>query len=167
MNHVLKQSGGPFNALDFFPYGYDERQYCSPGFDLPVGLFQRSQFGTFPEYHTSADNLDFIRPQHLAESFRWIVQALDILERDRRLVNLCPKGEPQLGKRGLYSGFGSGNDAMTRNLAVLWTLNLSDGFHSILDIAERAGLPFDLISAAASALENCSLLSASSCSESR
>ena len=162
VNHVLKQSGSPFNLLDFFPYGYDERQYCSPGFDLPVGLFQRSQFGTFPEYHTSADNLDFIRPQHLAASFRWIVQALEILERDRRLVNLFPKGEPQLGRRGLYSAFGSGKDAMTRNMAMLWTLNLSDGRHSLLDIAERADLPFDLISAAASDLESHGLLSTSS-----
>jgi aminopeptidase-like protein len=166
ISHVLKRSGSPYNLLDFVPYGYDERQYCSPGFDLPVGLFQRSQFGTFPEYHTSADNLDFIRPEHLAASFRWIVQALEILERDRRLVNLFPKGEPQLGKLGLYSSFGSGKDAMTQNMAVLWTLNLSDGRHSLLDIAERADLAFDLISAAASALESHGLLSASSYSHS-
>jgi aminopeptidase-like protein len=159
IKHVLQRSGSPFNLLDFFPYGYDERQYCSPGFDLPVGLFQRSQFGTFPEYHTSADNLDFIRPLHLAASFHWIVQALEILERDRKLVNLSPKGEPQLGKRGLYSGFGSGKDAKAWNMAVLWTLNLSDGRHSLLDIAERADLPFDLIFAAASALERHGLLS--------
>jgi aminopeptidase-like protein len=164
-SHVLKRSGSPFNLLDFVPYGYDERQYCSPGFDLPVGLFQRSQFGTFPEYHTSADDLDFIRPEHLAASFRWIVQALEILERDRRLLNLFPKGEPQLGKFGLYSSFGSGKDAMTRTMAVLWTLNLSDGRHSLLDIAERADLPFDLISAAASALESHGLLSASQLGE--
>src|SRR5262249_28219901 len=117
MSHVLQWSGSPFNLVDFFPYGYDERQYCSPGFNLPVGLFQRSQFGTFPEYHTSADNLDFIRPQHLAGSFRLIIHALEILEKDRRLVNRYPKGEPQLGKRGLYSGFGSGKDAITRDMA--------------------------------------------------
>jgi aminopeptidase-like protein len=166
MQHVLQRSGSQFSLLDFFPYGYDERQYCSPGFDLPVGLFQRSQFGTFPEYHTSADNLDFIRPQHLAVSFRWIVQALEILERDRAPVNLSPKGEPQLGRRGLYSGIGNGNDAKMQNMAVLWTLNLSDGRHSLLDIAERADLPFDLIFAAASALESHGLLSASSCSQS-
>lgn len=166
VSHVLKQSGSPFNLLDFFPYGYDERQYCSPGFDLPVGLFQRSQFGTFPEYHTSADNLDFIRPQHLAASFRTIVQALDVVERDRRLINLSSKGEPQLGKRGLYSSFGSGKDAMTRNMAMLWTLNLSDGLHSLLDIAERANLPFELISSAASALESHGLLSTSCSSRS-
>jgi len=158
MVHVLRRSGAPFNLLEFFPYGYDERQYCSPGFDLPVGLFQRSQFATFPEYHTSADNLDFIRPQHLATSFRWIVQALQILDTDRRLVNLSPKGEPQLGRRGLYSAVGGGKDAWARNMAVLWTLNLSDGRHSLLDIAERADLSFDAIAAAASVLERHGLL---------
>jgi len=158
MVHVLRRSGAPLNLLEFFPYGYDERQYCSPGFDLPVGLFQRSQFATFPEYHTSADNLDFIRPQHLAASFRWIVQALEILDTDRRLVNLSPKGEPQLGRRGLYSAVGGGKDAWTRNMAVLWVLNLSDGRHSLLDIAERADLPFDVIAAAAAVLERHGLL---------
>ena len=143
MAHVLRQSAAEYNFLDFVPYGYDERQYCSPGFDLPVGLFQRSQFGTFPEYHTSADNLDFIRPQYLADSYRLILKALEIIELDRRMVNLSPKGEPQLKRRGLYSGFGSGKDAMKRNMAVLWVLNLSDGQHSVLDIAVRADLPFD------------------------
>src|SRR5262249_29683566 len=145
MAHVLRTSGTKPTLLDFFPYGYDERQYCSPGFDLPVGLFQRSQFAMFPEYHTSADNLDFIRAEHLADSFRWIVRTLDILENDRRLVNLCPKGEPQLGRRGLYGPIGGDRDAWTRNMAMLWTLNLSDGRHSLLDIAERAGLSFDVV----------------------
>jgi aminopeptidase-like protein len=158
MAHVLGRPGAPAKLIDFFPYGYDERQYCSPGFDLPVGLFQRSRFATYPEYHTSADNLDFIRPQHLAASFRWIVQALEILETDRRLVNLFPKGEPQLGRRGLYSAIGGGRDAWTRNMAVLWVLNLSDGRHSLLDIAERANLPFGVIAAAASLLEGHGLL---------
>lgn len=159
MAHVLRQSAAEYNFLDFVPYGYDERQYCSPGFDLPVGLFQRSQFGTFPEYHTSADNLDFIRPQYLADSYRLIWKALEIIELDRRMVNLSPKGEPQLGRRGLYSGFGSGKDAMTRNMAVLWVLNLSDGQHSVLDIAARAHLPFEVVAAAAAALEEQHLLS--------
>lgn len=153
MAHVLRRSGRPFDLLEFFPYGYDERQYCSPGFDLPVGLFQRSQFATFPEYHTSADNLQFIGPEHLGNSYRWIVQALDILERDRRLVNMSPKGEPQLGRRGLYNAIGGDKNAYTMNMAMLWTLNLSDGRHALLDIAERAKLPFDAIASAATVLE--------------
>lgn len=160
--HVLGQAGAPSKILDFFPYGYDERQYCSPGFDLPVGLFQRSQFGTFPEYHTSADNIDFIRPEHLATSFSWIVQALNILDADRTMLNLYPKGEPQLGRRGLYSGYGSGKDAMAKTMAMLWVLNLSDGRHSLLDIAERAEISFDRIAEAAAALESQGLLTQSS-----
>jgi aminopeptidase-like protein len=164
MAHVLRASEEKPNFLDFFPYGYDERQYCSPGFDLPVGLFQRSQFATFTEYHTSADNLEFIRAEHLAASFRWIVQTLDVLERDRRLVNLRPKGEPQLGRRGLYGTIGGSRDAWTQNMAMLWTLNLSDGRHSLLDIAERASLPFDVIASVAAVLESHGLLAASSAS---
>lgn len=162
MTHVLRASGTSPNLLDFFPYGYDERQYCSPGFNLPVGLFQRSQFATFAEYHTSADNLDFIRAEHLAASFRWIVQTLDVLERDRSLVNLCPKGEPQLGRRGLYGTIGGEKDAWTQSMALLWTLNLSDGEHSLLDIAERANLPFDVIASVAALLEGHGLLAAAS-----
>ncbi len=87
-----------FNLLEFFPHGYDERQFCSPGFDLPVGLFRCGQFATFPEYHTLADNLDFIKPEHLASSFNWVVQSLTILDGNRKLVSLCPKGEPHLGR---------------------------------------------------------------------
>ena len=162
MAHVLRASGAPVNLLDFFPYGYDERQYCSPGFNLPVGLFQRSQFATFPEYHTSADNLDFIRAEHLAASFRWIVQTLDILERNRFMINRHPKGEPQLGRRGLYGAIGGDRNAWTRNMAMLWTLNLSDGQHSLLDIAERANLSFDVIASIADVLEDHGLLAASS-----
>jgi aminopeptidase-like protein len=158
MTHVLRTSETNPNFLDFFPYGYDERQYCSPGFDLPVGLFQRSQFATFPEYHTSADNLDFIRAEHLADSFRWIVQTLDILERDRCLLNLRPKGEPQLGRRGLYGAIGGARDSWTQNMAMLWTLNLSDGRHSLLDIAERANLSFGTIASVATVLERHGLL---------
>ncbi|MBS0524143.1 MAG: DUF4910 domain-containing protein [Proteobacteria bacterium] len=158
MAHVLRHAERPFNLLEFFPYGYDERQYCSPAFDLPVGLFQRSQFATFPEYHTSADNLEFIAPEHLGNSYRWIVQALDILERDRRLINMFPKGEPQLGRRGLYNAIGGDKNAYTMNMAMLWTLNLSDGRHSLLDIAERASLPFDAIASIAAVLERHGLL---------
>jgi aminopeptidase-like protein len=158
MTHVLRSSAKSPNFLDFFPYGYDERQYCSPGFNLPVGLFQRSQFATFPQYHTSADDLDFIHADCLAESFRWIVQGLDILERDKSFINLCPKGEPQLGRRGLYAAIGGDRDAWTQNMAMLWTLNLSDGNHSLLDIAERAALPFDVIAGMAAKLERHNLL---------
>lgn len=158
MAHVLRHAGPAARVIDFSPYGYDERQYCSPGFNLPVGLFQRGQFGKFPQYHTSADDLDFIRPEHLAASFRFIVAAFDVIENDRRLMNVLPKGEPQLGRRGLYDAIGGDKDGPSKSMAFLWLLNLSDGQHSLLDIAERAGMPFGLISTAAEILEQHGLL---------
>ena len=109
--HVLRHSGLTPTILDFFPYGYDERQYCSPGFNLPVGLFQRSKFGEIPQYHTSADNLDFIRPDHLAQSYRLIAETIDVIENDAVYCNTMPKCEPQLGRRGLYGAIGGDKDA--------------------------------------------------------
>jgi aminopeptidase-like protein len=158
MAHVLRHASASPSIIDFFPYGYDERQFCSPGFNLPVGMFQRSQFGTFPQYHTSADNLDFIRPEHLAASFAMILAAIDIVEHDARFINLSPKCEPQLGRRGLYGAIGGDKDAAAKNMAMLWVLNLSDGAHSLLDIAERAGLPFAIIHATAMLLQEHGLL---------
>jgi aminopeptidase-like protein len=158
MTHVLRHMAPTPAILDFFPYGYDERQYCSPGFDLPVGSLQRSQFGTFPEYHTSADNLDFIRPQHLAESYRIITGAIDIVENDWRPLSTCPKCEPQLGRRGLYSALGGDKDGPAKSMAFLWILNLADGRHSLLDIAERAKLPFAVVAEAARLLRQSGLL---------
>lgn len=156
--HVLQHSGLTPHLLDYSPYGYDERQYGSPGFNLPVGLLERSHFGTFPEYHTSADNLDLITPAHLEESYGIVAGIIDVLENDRALVNLNPKCEPQLGRRGLYATIGGDKDAPERHMAMLWTLNLADGAHSLLDIAERAGLPFRRILAAARDLEGAGLL---------
>jgi aminopeptidase-like protein len=154
--HALRHSGLTPTILDFSPYGYDERQYCSPGFNLPVGLLQRSKFAGIPQYHTSADNLDFIRPNHLAESYRLIAETLDVIENDMAYYNAMPKCEPQLGKRGLYVREQTG--AAGANLAMLWVLNLSDGTHSLLDIAERADLPFKVIHSAALKLQQHGLL---------
>ncbi|KGE02323.1 peptidase M28 [Rhizobium sp. YS-1r] len=142
----------PLTIKDFSPYGYDERQFCSPGFDLPVGLLQRSAFGTFPEYHTSADNLDFIRPEHLGTSFRMVKDMIDALEGNWTPLNLSPKGEPQLSKYGLFSVIGGHKTNSDRTLAYLWVLNLSDGHNSLLDISERSKMPFSEIAAAAAAL---------------
>jgi aminopeptidase-like protein len=156
--HVLRHAMPAANILDFSPYGYDERQYCSPGFDLPVGLFQRSQFGCFPEYHTSADDLSFIAPQHLASSYRLILAVLDVLERDRRPVSTNQKCEPQLGRHGLYGSVGGNKRAPEYTMALLWVMNLADGRHSLLEMAERANLPFAFIADAAQALQAKGLL---------
>lgn len=157
MQHVLTTAPAPYHALEFIPWGYDERQYCSPGFNLAVGCLMRSQNGTFPEYHTSADDLDFIKPRFLGDSFAKVLSAIEVLEKNRIWVNQSPKCEPRLGKRGLYPSVG-GLGAGVEQLAMLWVLNLSDGGHDLLSIAERAGLPFATISKAADALERVKLL---------
>jgi aminopeptidase-like protein len=158
MAHVLKHSFATPQVIDFEPYGYDERQFCSPGFDLPVGLLQRSRFGTFPQYHTSADNLDFIAPRHLAESLQAIWRAIEIAETDFTPLNLSPKGEPQLGRRGLYATTSGDKDAPARVMAYLWVLNQADGTRTLLDIAERAGMPFHVMLVAARALARVGLI---------
>ncbi len=150
--HVLQHSRIASNVVDFVPYGYDERQYCSPGINLPVGSLSRTPNGGYPEYHTSADNLDFVQPQALADSLHHYISVLQVLEGNATYVNQSPKGEPQLGKRGLYRSMGGQTGDHRHELALLWVLNLSDGQHSLLDIAERSGLPFDMIRAAADAL---------------
>jgi aminopeptidase-like protein len=156
--HVLSTSGEPHRIIDFFPYGYDERQYCSPGFDLAVGCFMRSQHGTFPEYHTSADDLSFIRPEQLAHSFERVWDVLEVLENNRAYVNTNPRCEPRLGKRGLYGGVGGTRHGAFDELGLLWVLNQSDGTHDLLAIAERAGMRFCEIERAAAALRSCGLL---------
>jgi aminopeptidase-like protein len=155
--HVLKHHGSDFGVLEFYPYGYDERQYCSPGFNLPVGALMRSQHGTFPEYHTSADNLDFVKPEALADSYAVALSVIHVLEKNAVYVNQNPKGEPRLGKRDLSSvklGLTDKNIPM----AMLWVLNLSDGAHSLLDIADRSGMDFFRIAVAAEALNQTDLL---------
>ncbi|MBB3147919.1 aminopeptidase-like protein [Phyllobacterium trifolii] len=152
MQYVLNADGRQGKISDFSPYGYDERQYCSPGFNLPVGLFQRSAFGTFPEYHTSADNLDFISPEHLGSSYRMIMDAIDILEMNWTPINLFPKGEPQLGRRGLYSALGGDKSAGETAMGYLWVLNLADGNHTLLDIAQKSHMSFRDIARAAQLL---------------
>ena len=156
--HVLEKSGHPFEVAEFSPYGYDERQYCSPGIDLPVGRFSRTPHGTFPQYHTSADNLDFVRPAALAQSFAICRKIFGVLENNKTYQNQNPKCEPQLGKRGLYRAIGGQADAGAREMAMLWVLNLSDGGHSLLDIAERSKLDFDAIEFAARTLREHGLL---------
>ena len=138
---------------EFSPYGYDERRSCSPGFNLPVGVLSRTPHGRFPEYHTSADNLDLVDPAALADSLTTCLRIVEVLEGNGKFLNRNPRCEPQLGRRGLYASMGGqSDDARTREAALLWALNLSDGSHSLLDIAERSRLPFSTVRSAATAL---------------
>jgi aminopeptidase-like protein len=157
VENVLRGSGQEHRVLDWIPWGGDERQFCSPGFDLPVGAFSRTPTDGYPENHSSADDLDLVRPAALADSMMTVMAALDVLETDGRYLNLNPKGEPQLGRRGLYRSIAG---EASREMALLWVLNLSDGAHSLLDISDRSGLPFTAVREAAGALVERDLLAA-------
>ncbi|MQA59925.1 MAG: DUF4910 domain-containing protein [Actinophytocola sp.] len=158
VEHVLTASGRDHRVVDFSPYGYDERQFCSPGFNLGVGCLTRTPYAAYPEYHTSADNPDFVSPNAMADTLDTCIEVMSVLDRDRRYVNLSPYCEPQLGKRGLYDSLGGRSDAKQAQLALLWVLNFSDGGHSLLDIAKRSGLPFDTVADAAHALRASDLI---------
>jgi len=155
---VLRDSGAPYSVREFSPYGYDERQFASPGFDLAVGAFSRTPFGEYPEYHTSADDPSFVKAQALGETLRHALGLFEALEGNHRYLNLNPNCEPQLGKRGLYGSVGGQSHAMADQMAMLWVLNQSDGGHDLLAVAERSAIPFPKVCAAARALEGAGLL---------
>jgi aminopeptidase-like protein len=156
--HVLNHDEAAHRIRPFVPYGYDERQYCSPGFDLPVGCLTRTPNGEYPEYHSSADNLALLRPECLAHSLRVLRRIVAVIEGDGVYRSRNPKGEPQLGRRGLYAMMGGQRAASYDQMALLWVLNLADGRHSLLDMAERARIPFATIRAASDALLAADLL---------
>lgn len=155
--YVLAHDSDRGVLTDFEPYGYDERQFCSPGFDLPVGRLTRSSNAGYPEYHTSADDLSLIRRESLASSVRAVASVMSVIDANRRVVNLSPKGEPQLGERGLYGKVGGAGPGALEH-ALLWVLSLADGHHDLLAMAERSKLTFDLIEQAARVLEEAALL---------
>lgn len=155
--YVLKQSGGAFDILPFSPYGYDERQYCSPGLNLPVGCFMRTPHGQFPQYHTSADDLNFVSASSLSDSVTKALTTIDVIEHNRKYLNLKPFCEPKLGDYGLYGSIG-GCSASDFQMAVLWLLNMSDGTNSLLDVATRCNLPWETIKEAVRALSEAGLL---------
>ena len=144
--------------IDFSPYGYDERQFCSPGFDLPVGRLTRGVHGEYPEYHTSADDLSFLSIEQLDGAVDLLSDLVDALEANRRYRNTSPYGEPQLGRRGLYRATGGEIDSKAVEMAYLWVLSLSDGAHDLCAIAHRSGLPLDVVSEAARRLGDSGLL---------
>ena len=149
---VLAALGEEAVVEEFVPFGYDERQYNSPGIALPVGSLTRTPWGRYPEYHTSMDDLDFVRPEHLERSLEVYRAVVDALERRVVYRSRNPQGEPMLGKRGLYRDLGGGDEGRERELALLWVLNLSDGEHDLETIAERSRMPLEKIRAAADAL---------------
>jgi aminopeptidase-like protein len=155
---VLRDSGEPSEVREWEPWGGDERQFNSPGFNLPVGTLTRSEPGSYPEYHTSADDLDFVRADALGRSFHAYMTVFDVLETNAAYVNLSPKGEPQLGRRGLYRAIGAGHGVNVDELSLLWVLNLSDGEHSLVEIAEQSGHSYAQVRDAARTLVEHELL---------
>lgn len=158
VEYLLKQRSPESQVYDFEPYGYDERQYCSPGVNLDVGSLSRSTYAQFPEYHTSADNLSFISGKRLEESLRFCLKVVETFERNVTYINQNPMCEPQLGRRGLYDMPCFREPSAQLQLALLWVLNLSDGTHSLFNISSRSGIPFDTIWEAAQAAAACKLL---------
>ncbi|MFG1705596.1 DUF4910 domain-containing protein [Nonomuraea sp. M3C6] len=156
VTHVLRDR--PHEVLPFSPYGYDERQFCSPGFNLPFGSLTRTPYAGYPEYHTSGDNPGFVTPAAMADTLDVLWQVVEALEGNRTYLNLSPYGEPQLGRRGLYGSLGGRSDTKQAQMAMLWVLNLSDGEHSLLDIARRSELPFAAVKGAAQALQEAGLV---------
>jgi aminopeptidase-like protein len=162
---VLASLHDDYELRPFVPWGGDERQFCSPGFNLPIGVLTRTPPGEFAEYHSSADDLTCVTADNLGDSFHKYAAVIDVLEQNATYVNRSPKGEPRLGARGLYRTVGGDPSLSTASdeRAVLWVLNLSDGGYSLLDIADRSGLPFAAIHGAAKALEAEGLVEEASC----
>lgn len=158
VKQVLSTTTEEYEIRDFSPWGYDERQFCSPALNLPVGRLTRTPHGRYPEYHTSADDLTVVQPEFLFDSFRAVWRIFAVLEGNATYRNLSGKGEPQLGRRGLYRKMGGYQDVEQQQLAMLWVLNQSDGENSLLDIAEKANIPFGVIRSAANDLIDSELL---------
>lgn len=148
--YALKRlQGNALRVLEFEPNGSDERQYCSPGFDLPVGVIARSIYGSYPEYHTSLDNRDFISFASLVESVDAYLAVLGVLDANVSYRRTSPCGEPQLGRYGLYPTLGGPAAHDEWLTALRWLLNLADGSRDLLAIAERSGVKISALDEAA------------------
>lgn len=135
----------PFNPAD----GSDDRHYCSPGFNLPVGSLMRTMYGKYPEYHTSDDNRNFISFDAMEEAVEAYAKICETLEENARFENLVKYGEPQLGTRGLYPSTGGVGEMSEQVASLLWVLNYSDGKYDLLDIANMSGLDIRQLALAA------------------
>lgn len=142
LKHVLRwKTKESFIEYSWLDRGSDERQYCSPGVDLPVASFMRSKYGTYPEYHTSLDNLEFISPSGLYGSLELMATVLDLLD-NNVIYEATQIGEPNLGKRGLYDQLSKKNSVRSSSRTLLDILSYADGTNSVLDISEYLGIYF-------------------------
>lgn len=155
---MLKQKEKEYIIEDFFPTGSDERQYCSPGYDLPVGSLMRTRYGKYNEYHTSADNKEFISFERMEDTVRMYLDIINVIEKNAYYKNLKPYCEPQLGKYGLYPEIGSDKDTAETVSSLMWALNLSDGMNDLITISEKSGTEFEKIAEACEILEKKGIL---------
>ena len=128
-----------FKQYSFLKRGSDERQYCSVGVELPVCGFCRSKYGEYPEYHTSADNMDLISPEGLQGAYDVMIKVIDTLENNYHYRILC-KGEPQLGKRGLYPTV-SQKGSYDAVLVLKHFIAYADGRNDLIGISDRIDVP--------------------------
>ncbi len=139
--HVLTKSDEPHRLMDFYPARSDERQYCSPGYDLPVGSLLRSTYDTFSEYHTSNDDLELVTADALGHSLRVYHRVIEALEAARTYEATMPYGEPQMSKRGLYPTTGAIRSLEGERRDMMFLLNFCDGQGDLLAAGERVGRP--------------------------
>lgn len=135
--HVLKNQEIPFEVIPFAIGGSDERQYCSPGFNLPVGSLTRSMYRRYKEYHTSLDNKSFISFEAMEKTAAIYFSFVRALELNDQYVNKIPFGEPQLGKRGLYPTSAGWINSTESLYNLLHFLSYADGSIDIIEIAEK------------------------------
>lgn len=155
---ILSHSEAAYKVEDFFPMGSDERQYCSPGFNLPVGSLMRTRYGKYKEYHTSGDDKSFISFEAMADTIEIYLKVVELIENNCKPVNLLPDCEPQLGKRGLYPDISSSSEKTKIVEAIQWVLNYSDGLHDTIDIINKSKLKPSLIYSAIRSLNEAGLL---------
>ena len=138
--HVIKHHYPGCVTYDFLERGSDERQYCSPGVDLPVVSLMRSKYGTYPEYHTSLDDLSLISPQGLAGAFGALQRCISLIEVNDTYRVTC-LGEPQLGRRGLYPTLSEPGGSGAQVHTMMNILAYADGQRDLVSLAERIGVP--------------------------
>ena len=166
----MRDADVSYTRFPFTPIGSDERQYSSPGFRIPVGTIFKDRYYDNSYYHTSLDDLDFVKAENVVAAFELYLAAIDILEGNRIFRSLAPNGEARLGRRGLYPETGG---AFRQNAAcnddakiatdnsvdlILWILFLSDGSHNLIDVAEQSGFGFQEVVALARTLEDNGLI---------
>jgi len=158
MEQTLKESGARFKCVDYFPWGSDERQFNSIGIGLQTMSLMRSAYLEYPEYHTSADNIEMMDAKILRSSADMYLRFIYMLEKDKRYISNKTMGEPFLKKYGLYNKIGGVRNVDEIQKAILWILHKSNGHYLLSEISTISGLSFDVTKKAADLLEKTGLI---------